>query len=291
MARDSDFGSEPATSLSAPLRRRSPNPDVAQRRLIFSINPGRSGSQYLAELLDTAEEVRAFHEPEPQMIGPYLRMINERPMSASRDKRRIKCAAIAATLRQMKPGEVYAETSHMFIKTFFDVVLEDFENVSVVILRRDLAHVLKSFIEMGYFSERNNIWPSWMNLPDPATAALPFARPGAELDQFDRCIAYLLDIEMRAVSFRRDYPAVDACEVTLESLNKINAVNDFFAELEITPTPRTAEVCGQRSNQRCDRKTEIGNFTTLEICRERLRRYVAFLKKSGGVVPDSLSVE
>ncbi|MBW7898496.1 hypothetical protein B188_13730 [Candidatus Brocadiaceae bacterium B188] len=38
-------------------------------RLLFSINPGRSGSQYLAELLGTAEEVTSFHEAEPPMNG------------------------------------------------------------------------------------------------------------------------------------------------------------------------------------------------------------------------------
>ena len=53
------------------------------QRLIFSINSGRSGSQYLAKLLDSAKEVTAFHEAEPKMIGKYLRLIEKKTYKES----------------------------------------------------------------------------------------------------------------------------------------------------------------------------------------------------------------
>ena len=129
--------------------------DVRDSHLIFSINSGRSGSKYLAELFSTVPNVKSFHEAEPKMNGEFIDMINRKPLVDTRGKRRIKSKAIAELLRSGAPQMVYAETNHTFITTFHDVVLEDFHNVDVVILRRDLARVLKSFIELGYFSPTN----------------------------------------------------------------------------------------------------------------------------------------
>ncbi|MFN2507816.1 MAG: hypothetical protein ABR589_03490 [Chthoniobacterales bacterium] len=124
--------------------------------------------------------------------------------------------------------------------------MEEFENVRIILLRRDLAQVLKSFVELGFFRPKPCL-EDWMILPAATSSSL---FPAAELDQFDRCIAYLLDIEERAIRFRGDYPAVPVYEVARESLNTIAEVGDFFATLKITPTADTIRVCGRRSNER-----------------------------------------
>ncbi len=248
--------------------------DVANRRLVFSINSGRSGSQFLAEVLSTAKEVCGYHEPEPKMNREYLEMINRLPYQATRTARVIKCQAIADVLRQMEPGQVYAETTQMFIKTFHDVVLEEFHNVEVVLLRRDLAHVLRSFVEMGYFSNRNAYWDKWMSSPAAATAALRPRREYSTLDQFDRCIAYLLDIEARGARFRREYRHVPVHEVQLDSLDQYSAVEELFAALRISTTSKTEGACRQRINERNAVKQQINNPTTLETCHARLERYL-----------------
>lgn len=214
------------------------------------------------------------------MIGQYLKMIHAWPYEATRAERRIKCEGLREILRTVDPASVYAETSHMFIKTFFDVVLEEFTNVEVIVLRRDLAHVLKSFIEMGYFSDRNRHWRGWMSSPEAATAALPPIRPEATLDQFDRSIAYLLDIEARAERFKLQYPGVPLHEVTLESLNTVDEINNLFAALRITPTAQTREILGRTINERPFVKERVNNPTTLEICRARLQQYRNLLDRA-----------
>ena len=50
---------------------------LSEYRLIFCINSGRAGSNYLAELLNSAVGVYSFHEPNPQMIGDNLNLINQ----------------------------------------------------------------------------------------------------------------------------------------------------------------------------------------------------------------------
>ena len=64
------------------------------KHFIFSINSGRAGSQYLSELLNTAPEVKSFHEPDPNMTGPYLELISSAPYSDSFSERKIKVQAI-----------------------------------------------------------------------------------------------------------------------------------------------------------------------------------------------------
>jgi hypothetical protein len=264
--------------------------DVAQRRLIFSINSGRSGSKYLAQLLATAHQVTSFHEAEPKMSGEFIDMINTKPMEASREKRRVKAAAIAEVLRGSGPEEIYAETNHTFITTFYDVVLEEFHNVDVINLRRDLALVLKSFIEMGYFSPLNPLSFAWMSSPNAVTAVLPAIGPDTTLDQFDRCIAYLLDIEARAERFKRDYLNVRTHDVRLVQLNEINFVEDLFARLGITPTAATRKLCGLTSNERKRRKEQIANRTTIEECRKRLAAYIRKTEERGIQIPASALV-
>lgn len=219
------------------------------------------------------------------MSGEFIDMINSSPLEASREKRRVKTDAIARTLRDTRSKVTYVETNHVFIKAFYDVVLEDFHNVDVIILRRDLALVLKSFVELGYFSPRNTNSFSWMSSPNAATAALPAIGPDSTLDQFDLSIAYLLDIEARAERFRRDYPAVNTHEVRLEQLNEIRFVTEFFARLNLKPTWRTRRLCGQAVNDRQHRKEQVANPTTVDECRRRLTEYLAKAEARGITIP------
>jgi hypothetical protein len=265
-------------------------PDVANRRLIFSINSGRSGSKYLSQLLATGRHVKSFHEAQPKMSGPFIEMINSEPFELSRDRRRVKSEAIAEIVRAGRRKEIYAETNHTFIKTFFDVVLEDFHNVDVIILRRELALVLKSFIELGYFSSLNPVAWNWMSSPNAVTAALPAIGPDATLDQFDLSIAYLLDIEARAERFKIHYPEVRTHDVRLEQLNRTSYVEELFHRLGITLTAATKELCGRVVNEKQPRKAHVANPTTVDECRRRLAEYIRKAKDQGIRVPQSVAI-
>ena len=262
-----------------------------QRRLIFCINSGRSGSRYLSQLLTTADGVNSFHEAKPPMIDDYLQMVTRAPYAESFRARKVKVDAIKATLRKMRGNQVYAESNHMFIKTFFDVVLDAFKNVDVIILRRDLTQVLKSFIELNYFTDKNPNSVRWMSSPNAATAALRAIAPDEHLDQYDRTIAYLLDIEARALRFQREFPNVPTHEVRLESLNEYSAVAELLARLRINPTPATQEMLGERVNPKTHRKEKFANPTTIEICQERIQQYIERAKQAGIDVPKTIAFE
>jgi len=91
---------------------------------IFSINTGRAGSKYLAKFLSTAKSVTADNEPEPKMIGDILKLVEHNSYKESYKDRIYKVDAIKRVILD-SPCSTYVETSHMLIKTFFDVVINE----------------------------------------------------------------------------------------------------------------------------------------------------------------------
>lgn len=138
------------------------------RTMVFSLNPGRSGSESLARVLATSSQVVAGHEREPIMMGPWLRMVGFEGLAATRLRRRVKARAIEVELELFRPG-VYADTSHLFLYTFADVVLDHFVDREIVVVRlhRDPMDVARSLVELGYFSRTSTLgldwhfWPTW----------------------------------------------------------------------------------------------------------------------------------
>ena len=249
---------------------------IINHRLIFCINSGRAGSNYLSELLGTAEEVLSYHEANPRMTGDYLTMINREDYSKSFAKRKFKSSEIKNLLLGFPDNTIYFESNHMFIKTFFDVVIQEFPKVEVIILRRYLPNVLKSFIELGYFSEKNQSWKFWMSSPNAATAAIPCIDTDKNLDQWDLSIAYLIDIEARVMRFKEQYPNIKTYEVRLESLNDFDKVASLFEEINITPSEATKAMCSKQINQRQGVKKKYGGGqdVSLSYCRERIEQYI-----------------
>ena len=262
-----------------------------QHKLIFCINSGRSGSNYLADLLGTAREVTSFHEAEPTMSGKYLHNLNKASYAETFDDRRIKSEAIGKILLSLPPGRVYCETNHMFIKTFYDVILNDFENVEVIILRRQLVLVLKSFIELNYFTSANAVWPDWMSSPHAKTAAIPCIASESEMDQYDLCIAYLVDIEARSERFKQEYPWVRTHEIRLEALNNYNNVLKLFRDLNMIATRKTKKVTGRIVNARTQTKKDCNNLIQLSDCHKRIEEFLAKARAKGISLPQNLALD
>jgi len=221
------------------------------------------------------------------MNGPFLQMMRDAPPGASFTARSVKAQVIHRILDHLPAGTGYAETNHMFIKTFSDVVMDAFgdSNIRVIVLRRYLPVVLKSFINMGYFSERNQVWPSWMHLPGTCDSAFVPPESDQTPDQYDLAIGYLLDIEARIHRFRSRYPDCILLETSLEALQEADNVATLFAGLGLQPTAQTLAMTGKITNQRSARKAAIDIDTTLEDCRERIVSYLENCAHHGVAVP------
>ena len=267
---------------------------LSEYRLIFCINSGRSGSNYLAKLLDSAVGVYSFHEPNPKMIGNNLNLINQYKYEQTFRKRNFKVVRIKDSLLQLPEKSVYCETSHMFIKTFFDVVMQGFlGQVEVIVLRRYLPRVVKSFIELGYFSERNKYWPLWMCSPNAATAAIPCIDIDSNLDQYDLTIAYLIDIEARFLRFKAQYLNTKLHEVRVESLNNFSNTKRFFEQLRITASQTTESLCVKQVNQRKQTKKKYSGDKEVDLnyCKERIENYIQKATVLNIRIPQTLAMD
>lgn len=269
----------------------------APGQYFFCINSGRSGSQFLATVFGTDPRVAAFHEAPPEMRGLMLRLAEREPYEASYAARRFKADAVRALLAQRPGCDVYAETNHMFIKTFFDVVMNEFaapaagERVGVVVLRRQLSLVVKSFAELGIFTPRNTVWPEWMSSPYARTRAIEPAAPEGTLDALETTVAYLVDIEARAQRFRQIYPRADVFETRIEAYADPAEMSRLFAWAGLTVNDATRALCQQRVNERKARKAHFGLTVDPEACEQAVARYLQRCADAGIAVPPSLAVK
>ena len=262
------------------------------RRYFFCINPGRSGSQYLATLFGTDPRVAAFHEAPPEMNGELLRLAERAPYADTYAARGFKADAVRALLARQPDRSVYAETNHMFIKTFFDVAMREFagERVGVVLLRRELAAVVKSFAELGIFTPRNTVWPAWMSDPYAPTRAIEPAAPAGTLDALETTVAYLVDIEARAQRFLREYPQADVFETRIEAFANEGEIERLFVWAGLTVNEETRALRARPVNERKARKAVIGATVRREECEAAVARYLQRCADAGIAVPTTLAL-
>ena len=266
------------------------------RKVIFCVNSGRVGSGYLARLLATADDVVAFHEPRPRMTGGFLRKVEAAPLHSSYDSRSVKVIGVCRQLAGLSKSVTYAETNHMFVKAFYDVILDAFVNAKVIVLRRNMARTLKSIVELGYFSDSSWHWRIWMQSQDSRFAAIPAPGSFKELDAVDRAIAYLLDVEGRAAQLVRQYPDVPIVECRIEEIASTDGAIKLLRQLGVSANADRLSAISGHTNSRHDLKG--GDFTRISIdtCEERIRAYcrglsAADLRLVAPLVKDIVAVE
>eukprot|EP01102_Stenamoeba_stenopodia_P003680 TRINITY_DN13838_c0_g1_i1.p1 TRINITY_DN13838_c0_g1~~TRINITY_DN13838_c0_g1_i1.p1 ORF type:complete len:378 (-),score=58.37 TRINITY_DN13838_c0_g1_i1:35-1168(-) len=193
---------------------------IPKKKYIFCINPGRSGSQYLSLLLREAR-INSFHEPEPRVTGEFLQTVLEQGINHTTQLERVlpKVQALLAVWKEIKNEErwmyqyVYAETSNMFIKTWYDVI--DYINqfpgeweFRIIILRRYLPLVVKSQYELGWFDPshaQRGVWYYGLHDVAPDLRRIEPLRPEHNLTRFEQIIGYNLDIEYLTQQFIERY--------------------------------------------------------------------------------------
>ena len=230
-----------------------------QCRLIFSINPGRSGSTYLARLLSLSDRVDAGHERVPVMAERTLRRAKQRGLEATYQERsRRKVPAIRRRLDAIHHNKVYAETSHLFAKTFADVVMDAFVTdhalhgykepcrVDVIVLQRDLLDTACSFFVHNWTRHHADWliepWSALATLPADARACRPSCRGGEDsvrAREADLIFWYLYDTAEKAKDFANTWgvlrpdKAVHVHTFRLEELQNLDGVERMLRQLDL----------------------------------------------------------
>jgi len=168
-------------------------PALVNKELIFTVTPGRSGSTYLARLLETIPDVSAHHEPSPN-FAQVMRLVQTQPHIAYNYLTHYKFPAI-----NNLPGRVYAETSHLACKGFIVPMIRMGLRPSLVILRRPPREVAWSFFERSTIPARST--PGIQDLLDPRDLGVVPLMGWDKMSNYQLCFWYALEIERRQLEY------------------------------------------------------------------------------------------
>lgn len=209
--------------------------------LVFSINAGRSGSSYLSRVLNLHPDVDAGHERKPVMATSVLRQAKQQGLEATYQAR--KALKIPAIRRVMatNPGKVYAETSHLFAKTFSHLVMQAFPEcrIDVIVLWRDFMDIACSFYVHGWQAIHEDwLIEPWSQLATLESIPNHTATTTKEAAQeADLIFWYIYDTAAKAYAFShqyeyaRYYPQLHLHTYWLEELQTAAQVNELFQSL------------------------------------------------------------
>ena len=200
---------------------------VRGKRLIFTVTPGRSGTDYLHFLLKLVDGADVFHEPEPG-FQRVMRRVMEDPDVARRFWLEQKLPAIAA-----HPNRTYIETSHVFGQGFAESLLELDVVPDLIILSRPQRQVAKSFYELDSIPGKTELGLTWMLMPgDPDTLTLNGA---GELHDYQLCYWFCLEMERRQQRYAQLMGDLGAkiVHVTLSELPTPAGLNRIIEELDL----------------------------------------------------------
>ena len=164
----------------------------AEKTLVFTVTPGRSGTKYLATLL-AIPGVAAHHEPSPDFVS-VLRRAQQNPEIAFAFWRDAKLPYIASL-----DAPVYVETSHLFCKGFLEPAILMGLTPRLIFLRRPPSEVAWSLVERDTVPVRSPYGCLYLLDPrDPNVMPLP----GWErMTDYQLCFWYALEIERRQLKY------------------------------------------------------------------------------------------
>lgn len=207
---------------------------ATEKRLVFSITTGRSGTEYLTRALALFQSVAAAHEPKPRFSGVWRAVLcaEDRARVAREFWVREKLPRIA---RSRKP--VYAETSHLACKGFLEPLVALGIIPELVHLRRDPRLVAKSMWRLGAIPGRTLRGAKHFLSPaDPNHLPVP-ERASRAFDDYQLCYWTCLEMDARAAHLRArlEPRGVRVHPVELEEIQSEEGLQGLGARLSLGP--------------------------------------------------------
>ncbi len=209
------------------MNRKSALDKVREKRLIFTVTTGRSGTAYLSSIFGYARNAHSYHEPAPEYVQ-VLREAQTEPSCAHRFIVDEKIPAIAGD-----SAHIYIETSHLVCKGFLESWLDLGIVPDLIIHRRSARDVSLSLLKMGTIPGRTDKGLKFYLSPaDPNVLGLA----GWEsLHDYQLCFWYCLEIEKRAQRYKRLFHQHGAriAETTLAELKTFAGLEKCFSDLAL----------------------------------------------------------
>lgn len=207
---------------------------LTDKRLIFTVTTGRSGTGYLAKVLSFVPGIASFHEPEPD-FADIMRAAQTNPNLAYNFWIERKLPHIATV-----PANVYVETSHLFCKGFAQPLLDLGIVPDLIILTRPYREVALSLYRLDVIPGRTDKGLKYLLSPaDPGVLAL---ENWWSLHDYQLCYWYCLEISRRAEVYAKIFSGAGARVVStaLQELVNVNGFIRLLRELGLT-MPRLSD--------------------------------------------------
>ena len=122
-----------------------------------------------------------------------------------------------------------------------------------------------------------------MHLPHGANLLARPPDPISKMDDTDRAIGYLFDIEARMQRFSVDHPGLNIVPATISNISSIEGAEALLRQVGVKPTEATQAIAGRPTNKRTAAKL---HQVDLEECRSRILAYHDRALRAGVFAPD-----
>ena len=262
-------------------------------KYIFCINPGRSGSHYLAKLFSKAENCVAQHEPKPIMNSYAMIDFLNHDTKAMEALMPQKMTSIQA----LKGEEaVYMEANHCFIKGFAWFLPQYIpqEEIGVIILKRNPDKVVNSYFSIDC-TPFNNCGAGWLMKHNAKNVQSYFPAQFSKIGYFFKSQFlriqnyfnvrpkllkrlslgtiqklgypfflkkivkkslewYVEETYRQAEHYQKKFPNIHYQEVNIEDLNEEKAVKKLFAGFGLEAQKSLGEVLNRPTNLKVKEK-------------------------------------
>lgn len=243
-------------------------------KYLFCINTGRSGSNYLGNMLKHCSGVYSTHEPEPVLNGKPMRNYL---LGKPDQMKKLIPLKIDQIQSHLKDAQVYFESSHMFIKGFGWLLPEHIphEEIGVVILKRDAIKIRDSFFRIRT-SPLNKLGRQWLMpigmknsickpksnyLKEIAWLYFLESKLNKSLFKINKSQSienaekealewYIKETHAQAEEFKKTFPNITYFETTTEKLNDVKEYENIFRAFNLNFEPESSffEKLGVRTN-------------------------------------------
>ena len=221
---------------------------MIDKKLIFTVTAGRSGTKYLSKLFEGVDGVGSYHEPAPN-YAQVMRLTQTQPNIGHNFVAKHKVPAILSD-----PHPVYVETSHLTCKGFLAPMLRLGLRPGLVFLRRHPRQVAWSFLLRQCVPVRSTY--GVRDLLDPRDIGILAPFPGWEMaSNYQLCFWYALEMECRiqhflAVAQQLNLPHMDITHHELNDWDRFAQLLHCF-DLPVTDGARQwhHQISAERHNQ------------------------------------------
>lgn len=258
-------------------RKRNENPGrKKEKTIVFSVNPGRSGSQSLQRILDVSADVKAFHEPSPAFHHCALHARRD-PIFAQEFWKFVKMPAIS-----QHSERIYVETSHIFGKGFVEPLIALGFRPKIIFLRRPLRDVALSLMRIGSIPGREKSKYQQRNISfllDPISDPV-FVKIDKwhKFSDYQRCFWYALEMEFREVYYKKLFDEVGLSYISIETPDlsdkySVMRIFDFLGvELSDIEDNSLSSVIATKHNTKADKLNSWRPKEELLDCEEEVVR-------------------